>query len=222
MNTAIIHRKVIVKMELDNIKINDLISQIMDGEKKDWDFGDVITFHSYLNRNLCLDDITMELGQTVNNLIRFWNQQDEENNIPVEERDPINLYIDSPGGNLTATLTIVDSIIMSKTPVRTINMGAAYSGGFLIFIVGHERISYPSASFMFHEGSTSSMGDAHKFRNFSDFYDKQLARIKEITLKYTSMTDEYYEENKKDDVWFLADEALEHGVCDKIAEEIKN
>lgn len=209
-------------MEQSNLKIDDLISQIIDSKKQDWDFGDVITLHSYLSRNLCIDEISMELGQTMNNLIRFWNQQDEENGIPVEERKPINLYIDSPGGNLTATLTIVDSIIMSKTPVRTINMGAAYSGGFLIFIVGDERIAYPSCSFMFHEGSTSNMGDAHKFRNFSDFYDKQLNRIKEITLKYTSMTEEYYEENKKDDVWLLAEEALKYGVCDKIAEETKN
>ena len=209
-------------MEQNKLKINDLISQVIDSKKQDWDFGDVITLHSYLNRNLCIDEISMELGQTVNNLIRFWNQQDDENEIPVEEREPINLYIDSPGGSLTATLTIVDSIIMSKTPVRTINMGSAYSGGFLIFIVGHERITYPSASFMFHEGSTSSMGDAHKFRNFSDFYDKQLERIKKITLEYTDMTEEYYEENKKDDVWLLAEEALQYGVCDKIADNMKN
>ena len=209
-------------MEQNKLKINNLISQVVDSKKQDWDFGDVITLHSYLNRNLCIDEISMELGQTVNNLIRFWNQQDDENEIPVEEREPINLYIDSPGGSLTATLTIVDSIIMSKTPVRTINMGSAYSGGFLIFIVGHERITYPSASFMFHEGSTSSMGDAHKFRNFSDFYDKQLERIKKITLEYTDMTEEYYEENKKDDVWLLAEEALQYGVCDKIADNVKN
>lgn len=209
-------------MEQNKLKINDLISQVVDSKKQDWDFGDVITLHSYLNRNLCIDEISMELGQTVNNLIRFWNQQDDENEIPVEEREPINLYIDSPGGSLTATLTIVDSIIMSKTPVRTINMGSAYSGGFLIFIVGHERITYPSASFMFHEGSTSSMGDAHKFRNFSDFYDKQLERIKKITLEYTNMTEEYYEKNRKDDVWLLAEEALQYGVCDKIADNMKN
>ena len=92
---------------------------------------------------------------------------DDEAKIPVEERKPIKIYIQSPGGMLTSTFTMIDSIKLSKTPVYTIAMGETYSGGFFTFLAGHKKFAYPHASFLYHEGATANGGDANKFRNFA-------------------------------------------------------
>ena len=159
-------------------------------------------------------------GEGIEAFIRFFNQLDDENEIPIKDRMPIKIYVDSGGGDLSATLTIIDAIKMSKTPIWTINIGCAYSGGFFAFIAGHKRIAYEHSTFLYHEGSTMNGGDAGKFRNFAEFYDKQLQMLKNITLKYTKISDELYESKKRDDWWLTTDEALELGICDEIAEEM--
>ena len=105
----------------------------------------------------------------------------------------------------------------SKTPVYTYNIGAAYSGGFFIFICGHRRFSYKHSDFLFHEGSVHMvMRDAGKFKNFSDFYKKQLKQLEEITIENTKITKEDYEKHRNDDWWIMALEAKEKGICDEI------
>lgn len=183
------------------------------------DFNKILEISDTLNRTIIIEDIDEESGVVAENLIRFWNRYDEESNIPVEERQPIKIYLDSPGGYLTSTFTIVDSIRLSKTPIWTINIGCAYSGGFFIFIAGHRRIAYPLSSFLYHEGNASTSGDANKFQNQADFYKKQRQKLKEITLKYTKITEELYNEHIKDDWWLFADEAIELGIADEIATE---
>ena len=182
-------------------------------------FDEVINLNSCWQRHIFVGDIDAEVGSCVETLIRFWNQVDDEAGLEPEKRTPIKIFIDSNGGDLCATFTMIDAISMSKTPVYTINIGAAYSGGFFIFIAGHKRYSYSLSTFLYHEGSTANIGDAGKFRNFADFYDKQLDMLKQITLKYTNITEEIYNLHKKDDFWMTADEALELGVCDEIIKE---
>ena len=134
----------------------------------------------------------------------------------------IKIFINSPGGSLTETFTMIDAIRLSKTPVYTIATGPAYSGGFFTFIAGHKKFAYPHASFLYHEGSVGNAADASKFRNFADFYSKQLNQLKDITLKYTKITPEEYQEHIKDDWWFTAEEALKYGICDVIIGEKNN
>ena len=174
---------------------------------------------AFKNRELYLDDVNRDTADAFNTFIRIWNKLDAESHIPIDEREPIKIYINSDGGDLAAAFSIIDAIKMSKTPVWTICVGNAYSGGFFTFIAGHKRIAYPLASFLYHEGSTGNMADAGKFRNFADFYTKQLDQLKDITLKYTKITPEEYQEHIKDDWWLTANEAINYGICDEIAEE---
>lgn len=199
--------------------IKNLIdSFINDRENKD--FNKIIEIADALNRTIIIEEIDEESGVVAENLIRFWNRYDNENNIPIEERQPIKIYIDSPGGYLTSTFTIVDAIELSKTPVWTINIGCAYSGGFFIFIAGHKRIAYPLSSFLYHEGAGGASGDANKFQNQADFYKKQRQKLKEITLKYTKISEDLYNEHVKDDWWLFAEEAINLGIADEIATEL--
>ena len=205
---------------MKDIKITDLVKSLIESDKDQYDFGDITDLSNALNRQLNVGEIDGNVGDAIDSYIRFFNRQDEQDGIPVEERVPIKIYIDSPGGDLIATFTMINSIRMSKTPVWTINIGAAYSGGFFTFIAGHKRFAYPLASFLFHEGSTGTSGDAGKFRNFADFYKKELDNLKKVVLEYTDITEEDYEKHINDDWWFTAEEALEYGICDEITKEL--
>lgn len=200
-------------------KIKDLYENLKNNRSEIKNYEDVVNQYAGWNRTLLVGDIDSDLGGAIESFIRFYNEYDEQENIPVDKRKPIKIYIDSNGGDLCATFTIIDSIRLSKTPVWTIVIGSAYSGGFFISIAGHKRIAYPLATFMYHEGSTGNIGDAGKFRNFADFYERQLDTLKDITLKYTNITEEQYKEHKKDDWWIDTKEALELGIIDEIAEE---
>lgn len=175
---------------------------------------------AFKNRELYLDDVNRDAADAFNTFIRVWNRLDSESHIPIEEREPIKIYINSDGGDLAAAFSIIDTIKMSKTPVWTINTGCAYSSGLEIFIVGHYRIAYPFSSFLFHEGYTGFGGDANKFKNYSHFYERLLEMSKQNILDHSTLTEEEYEKVKKDDWWFLAQEAYDLGMCDIIAKEL--
>ena len=197
-------------------KINDFIEALKGNYNEAIkNFSNIIEMNSYFKREIILGDIEADVGESVEAFIRFFNQLDDEENIPIENRQPIKIFIDSGGGDLCATLTMIDAIEASKTPVWTINIGTAYSGGFFTFLAGHKRFAYPHATFLYHEGSAMNGGDAGKFRNFAEFYEKQLQMLKAITLKYTKISDELYESKKRDDWWITADEAIELGICDE-------
>ena len=204
----------------DKIKINDLLKQLYDAKKDQYDFHDMVEFNSCLTRKLIIREIDEFTGSTIGQYIQFYNELDEQNEIPVEERTPIKIYLDSPGGDMSSTFTAIDSIRMSKTPIWTINVVISYSGGFFIFIAGHKRFAYNLSSFLFHEGATMAGGDAGKFRNYTDFYKKQLEKLKNLTLDYTKITNEQYEKHINDDWWIYATEALELGICDEIIDEL--
>ena len=198
------------------MKSNELIEKYLKQAELFDSFEDIVNISSAFSRELYVGAIASDMADAINMLIRFWNRIDDEEGIPVEERIPIKMYIDSPGGELVASFTIINSIELSKTPIWTINVGGAYSGGFFIFIAGHQRLAYPLSSFMYHEGSKLAYGDAHKFRNQADFYKKQMDQLKAHTLKYTKLTQIDYERILKDDYWLTAEEAVEIGVADRL------
>ncbi len=152
--------------------------------------------------------------------IKFWNATDEMDGIPKEERIPIKVYIDTPGGYLESTMSIVDSIQLSVTPVVTVVTGMAYSGGFFIAIAGHKRFIYPNASLMFHEGSFTTGGDSQKLIQSAEFYKYQLSRLKKHTLNKTKITEDEYNKHRYDDWYFGAEDAIKFGISDEILEEI--
>ena len=199
--------------------LTDVLSSLVENVQEDAkSFEDILNLDNSLDRHLYVADIESGIGSTIDSMIRFWNKRDEEEGLNIEERKPIKIYIDSCGGSLTDAFTIIDSIRMSKTPVITIATGCAYSAGFFIFISGHKRIAYPHASFLYHEGSATNGGTASQFRNFADFYDIQLTQLKQIVLRYTDIDEDEYNKHKKDDWWMTAEDAINYGIADEIAE----
>lgn len=205
--------------DLKDITPLDLIKELFNNTKNLTDIEDTAERYDVINRALYINDIDPSIADAMIHFIRFWNFADK--NVPIQDREPIKIYINSDGGDLTSALCIADAIHLSKTPIWTINTGSAYSGGLTIFIAGDRRIAYPSASFLFHEGSTSlSSIDAGKFKNFSKFYEDLLGKMKDRILQDTKMTEQEYEKKSRDDYWFFVDEAIEKGFCDEIAKEL--
>ena len=196
-----------------------------ESDKKDKtipDFEDVLNFdNSFNNRDIYLGEIEDGTGASVNSVIRFWNRYDDAKGIPVEDRKPIKIYINSPGGLVDETMLMYDTIKASKTPVWGIVTASAFSGGFFTLLACDRRIGYKNSSYLYHEGSTGNGGTSSQFNNYADFYKNViLARLKKIVLDNTKYSEEEYEKMKKEDIWLSAEEALEHGVIDEITEDL--
>ena len=205
--------------DVQEVDLSELVGAMVTNVKEDIKtFDDLVNLDFSFSREIPIGDIEDGLGNSVDAYIRFWNKQDE--GIPVEERKPIKLLINSTGGYLADGLTIIDAIKMSKTPVIGICTGTAYSGGFFILISCDKRYAYPHASFLFHEGATSTGGTSGQFQNYAAFYKKQLDQLKEVVISNTKITEEEYKEIKKDDIWYDAKDGIEKGFVDKITEEL--
>lgn len=171
------------------------------------------------DRTFWLDDeVTSYLLELSHYIIR-WNKEDRK--LPIDKRKPIKIFIFSPGGDLETYRSIADIIQLSKTPVIGINMGMAYSAAAMIFLACHERLMLPSASVLFHKGSSHIAGGFNEVYAAMIEYQKQVEELSNIIEQKTTYTEKEIEENMSGDWYIRADEALEHGVCHKIVNSIE-
>ena len=165
-------------------------------------------------RKLYLDfDICEEIS-TIHRMILRWNMEDKD--IPVEQRKPIWLYIHSPGGDLSYMWMLVDAILLSATPVYTVDLGMAASAASLIFIAGHKRFMTPNAKVLIHEGSASFAGDAGKLMDATDSYKKELKAMKDFILNHTKIPKPQLMKKRSNDWELDSAYCLANGVCDVV------
>ena len=187
----------------------------------EFDPQNVLEKYQFVERKLYLDtEITEDMSRYFLERIQFWNAEDEFDGAEIDKRIPIQIYINSPGGILTAAFQIIDAIQNSKTPVITIATGTAYSAAFFILTAGHFRYAFPNATFLFHQGSGGTIGDAHKVLQQSKFYESLLKQIKNHVLNTTQISPEQYEKHETDDWYFNTEKALKLGAIDKISTDV--
>lgn len=200
----------------------ELLTELFEDDKniplldKLFDFEELVKREIYLNSEIGCKD-----GEEVVALIRRYNIQDDKNGIPIEKREPIKIFIDSYGGVVSSGMSIIDAILLSKTPIHTIVTGVAYSMAGMILIAGHKRFAYPSSSFLLHDGSISIMGDSSKARDHLDFnkkYENEI--IKPFILKHTFITEEEYERNIRIEWFMLCNEMIKYGVIDEVSTNV--
>lgn len=177
--------------------------------------ADLFYLKELKQRKLYLEsEITQDtVSDLVHQIIQF-NIEDKD--IPAEERKPIMLYISSPGGEVDSGFSLIDAIMLSKTPVYTINTGYEYSMGFLIGLAGHRRFSFPSAKFLWHDGSGYITGTASKIQDQADFSRRSEAQMRDFVLTRTSITPKQYKSKARVEWYMFADEAKKLGVIDTI------
>lgn len=139
----------------------------------------------------------------------------------LESEDPtkdISLYINSPGGSVTAGLAIYDTIQYIKSDVQTICLGQAASMGALLLAAGTagKRYILPSARVMIHQPWGGVNGQVSDIA----IHARELLRIKKMSIEYFSRhTGKSYETIAADlerDFFFTADEAVSYGLVDHI------
>ena len=157
---------------------------------------------------------------TICDVVRFIIQYNlEDKGKPVEERQPIILYIASRGGSVDDGFELIDIILNSKTPIYTVNLTYQYSMGFLIGLAGHKRFAMSNAKYLIHDGSNYSWGSSAKVQDTIMFQARVEEKIRKYILKRTNISQEEYEKNYRVEWYMFADEAKEKGICDYIIGE---
>jgi ATP-dependent Clp protease protease subunit len=139
------------------------------------------------------------------------------------EKD-INLYINSPGGSVTAGLAIYDTIQLLKSNVQTICIGQAASMAALILTCGTagKRMILPSARVMIHQ----PWGGAHGQARDIGIQSREIIRLKKMTIKYfadhTKKSIDTIAADMERDFYLAAQDAVDYGIVDSILTREKN
>jgi ATP-dependent Clp protease, protease subunit len=140
----------------------------------------------------------------------------------LEAEDPqrdISLYINSPGGSITAGLAIYDTIQFIRPDVTTICVGQAASVGALLLTAGSrgKRFALPNSRILIHQ---PSMGGLSGQASDIDIHAREILRLRDITSKilaeHTGQTLEKIERDVERDYIMTAEEAKEYGLVDQV------
>ena len=130
----------------------------------------------------------------------------------------IAMYINSPGGLVTAGFAIYDTMQYIKSPVSTVCMGLAASMGSFLLAGGEKdhRISLPNARIMVHQPSGGFSGQASDIERHAQDIVKTKRKLNEIYAKHTGQPVEVVERTLDRDYFMTADEAREFGIVDHV------
>jgi ATP-dependent Clp protease protease subunit len=141
-------------------------------------------------------------------------------NMKKKKPKELTLVVCSRGGDLNACFALVDVIMGSKIPIKTVGLGMIASCGLLLFMSGEKgsRVLTPNTAILSHQYSWGAMGKEHEL----------FARVKEMELttkrlldhykKCTGLTEKAVREHlmPPHDVWLSAKEAKKFGICDSV------
>lgn len=133
------------------------------------------------------------------------------------EKD-ISLYINSPGGSVTAGLAIYDTIKYIKCDVSTICIGMAASMGAFLLAAGTKgkRMALPNAEIMIHQPAAGTQGKVTDMAIDVERFLRIKKHMNQILADNTGRTVEEIQRDTERDHWFTADEAKEYGLVDQV------
>ena len=136
------------------------------------------------------------------------------------EKD-INLYINSPGGSVSAGLAIYDTMQYIKCDVSTICMGMAASMGAFLLSSGAKgkRIALPNSEVMIHQPLGGAQGQATEIVIAANHVLRTKQKLNSILAANTGKSIEEIAKDTERDNWLSAQEALEYGLVDKVYEK---
>jgi ATP-dependent Clp protease protease subunit len=139
----------------------------------------------------------------------------------LEAEDPkkdISLYINSPGGSVTATLAMVDTMNHVKPAVSTVCVGMAASGAAILLSAGQKgkRYALPNAEIMIHQPHGGAEGQATDIEITAKQIIKLRAVLNRILAKNSGQSLQKIEKDVERDFFMTADEAKKYGLVDKV------
>ncbi|HVJ79067.1 MAG TPA: ATP-dependent Clp protease proteolytic subunit [Hyphomicrobium sp.] len=132
----------------------------------------------------------------------------------------ISMYINSPGGVVTAGMAIYDTMQFVKPAVATLCIGQAASMGSLLLCAGEKgmRFALPSARIMVHQPSGGFSGQASDIERHAEDIIKMKRRLNETYVKHTGQSYETIEKTLDRDYFMTADQARDFGIIDRVLE----
>lgn len=136
-----------------------------------------------------------------------------------EDKDKdIEMYINSPGGSVTATLAIIDTMHYIKPDVSTLCVGLAASGGAWVLSSGAKgkRFALPNSDMMIHQPLGGTEGQASDIAITAEHIIKTKRNLIKIMAKNTGQPESRIEKDLDRDFYMSADEAKKYGLIDKV------
>ncbi len=178
----------------------------------------LMSLETKLGEDRCIfidDEITGAMASEFRKQMLLLNRESTE--------EPITIYINSPGGEITQGLLMYDAIQGSLAPVRLVCTGQACSMAAILLASGdprHGRYILPNSTVMIHEplirgglgGKTSSI------KSISDSLIETRNKLNGILAKHTGHTIEEIDEATSYDHYFTAEEAVAYGLCDRVVD----
>ena len=130
----------------------------------------------------------------------------------------INLYINSPGGSVTAGMAIFDTMNYIKCPVRTVCVGLAASMGAFLLMAGEKgkRLALPNSEIMIHQPSGGASGQATDVTIHAEWLLRTKNKMNGLMAEMTGQPLEKIQHDVERDYFMSAQEALEYGIIDEI------
>jgi ATP-dependent Clp protease protease subunit len=156
------------------------------------------------------------INDQISNLIvaqlLYLNQEDRE--------APINMYINSPGGQVYAGLAIYDTMQMISNPISTVAVGVTASFGTVLLAAGTkgQRYALPNATIHMHQPHGGAQGQATDIEIQAREVLRLRSNLNEILSSHTGQSLEVIERDTDRDFWMNAQEAVEYGLVDKVLE----
>ena len=139
-----------------------------------------------------------------------------------DPRTDISLYINSPGGSVSAGLAIYDTMQLIPNDVRTLAMGLAGSMGQFLLCAGAagKRFSLPHAQILMHQGSAGFGGTAADVEIHAEQLERVGSLMTRLLSKHTGQPEQKVSDDGLRDRWFSAEEARDYGMIDHIVERL--
>ena len=130
----------------------------------------------------------------------------------------INLYINSPGGSVTAGMAIFDTMNYIKCPVRTVCVGMAASMGAFLLMAGEKgkRLALPNSEVMIHQPSGGASGQATDVTIHAEWLLRTKNKMNAMMAEMTGQPLEKVQRDVERDYFMSAREALDYGIIDEI------
>lgn len=142
----------------------------------------------------------------------FLNQEDRE--------APINMYINSPGGQVYAGLAIYDAMQMISNPISTVAVGVTASFGTVLLAAGTkgQRYALPHATIHLHQPLGGAQGQVTDIEIQAKEFLRLRTKLNEILMKHTGQPEDVIERDTERDFWMDSENAVEYGLVDQVLE----
>lgn len=134
-----------------------------------------------------------------------------------DSKEPIYIYIDSPGGDVDAGYAIFDMIRFIEAPVYTIGMGLVASAGALILLAApkERRIALPNSHYLIHQPLSQMQGTATEIEIHAAELEKTREKINKLISEETGKKLSQVEKDTDRDFWMNAEEAEKYGLVSR-------